>query len=225
MTCVSRARSMWSASRNLSGVWAMKYSSWVLSLWSMMATLRPSATISNRAGSAYLNDIFPGRSTVSWPSERLPPGAIWTKSALSTRAASSQALARATASAADRLAAGPLFGALAALTGFCRSSGASWAIAPAADERREASAIHRIRFAIRFQSSCPSSDAASYRIRAAGKPLASPCGLNVTHAQRLARPGRRFAEARLSERAYEQAPPPPPRPAARRSPRSGSRSR
>ena len=78
----------------------------------MMATLRPSATISKRAGCAYLNSILPGRWTVSWPSERLPPGPTWTKSAVITRAASSQALARDTASSADRLATGPLFGGL-----------------------------------------------------------------------------------------------------------------
>ena len=73
---MSLAMSMWSESRNFSGVWAMKYSSWVLSLWSITATLRPSATISNRAGWAYLNSMRPGRWTVSCPSERLPFGPI-----------------------------------------------------------------------------------------------------------------------------------------------------
>ena len=51
---MSRAKSMWSESRNLSGVWPMKYSSCVLSFLSTMATLRPSAMISNRGGSVIL---------------------------------------------------------------------------------------------------------------------------------------------------------------------------
>src|ERR1700677_1113640 len=54
---VSRARAMWSESRNLSGVWPMKYSSCVLSFLSTIATLRPSAMISNRGGSVYSKRI------------------------------------------------------------------------------------------------------------------------------------------------------------------------
>src|SRR3984957_1518692 len=56
-SCVSRARSMWSESRNLSGVWPMKYSSCGLSFLSTIATLRPSAMISKRGGSVYSNRI------------------------------------------------------------------------------------------------------------------------------------------------------------------------
>ena len=75
-TFVSRARSMWSERRNLSGVWPMKYSSCVLSFWSMMATLRPSATISKRGGLVYSNRMRPGRATLNCPSERRPFGPI-----------------------------------------------------------------------------------------------------------------------------------------------------
>ena len=65
-----------------------------------------------------------------------------------TRAASSQASARATASAADRLAAGPLFAAFAAIAGFCRSIGASPAQAAPESAADSPSASHPVHFAM-----------------------------------------------------------------------------
>src|SRR5271166_2612292 len=100
-----------------------------------------------------------------------------------TRAASSQALARATASAAKRDAAGPLFEGLAAACAGCSWSGSFWANAPDPSAAMRASATHRNGFAI-GQSFRPS----RRRIMPDGEglshgferlPLAAHCALSV----------------------------------------------
>ena len=115
------------------------------SLRSMTATLRPSATIWNRSGKFEPHAARAQEAEV--PLGAPPSGPIWTKSAVMTRATSSQALARATAS--QRGLALRAFRRFGGLFGRPRqasseSSGACWAKpAPAATRAGKPSASHR----------------------------------------------------------------------------------